>query len=189
MVISIQYGQIPVFALICKKRRSRIILYALSGNSWHNLSFDAGYTLRQMHVFGVAVSQEWWKKPLVGCLLSLDSQADIGLLYRNLSPRYQTVNGSAFTDRSKPGNEKGLYAAMSVRPAYRWEIVAYVQTGFSWLQYGVSAPSAGTEYGLKILYKPGRNDEVYMRFRYLNKQMNEPAMVNPGTGHRRKDQV
>lgn len=156
-------------------------LYALSGNSWHNLSLDAGFTLRQMHVFGeVAGAKNAGKALLAGCLLSLASQADICLLYRNLSPRYQTVNGSAFTDRSKPGNEKGLYAAMSVRPAYRWEIVAYADRfSFPWLQYGVSAPTAGSEYGVRILYKPGRNDEIYLRFRYLSRQMNEPAMGNP----------
>ncbi|MFN8245386.1 MAG: hypothetical protein U0T56_03260 [Ferruginibacter sp.] len=60
-------------------------LYALSGNSWHNLSFDAGYTLQQMHVFGeVAGAGNGGKALLAGCLLSLDNQADIVACYTGI---------------------------------------------------------------------------------------------------------
>jgi len=164
------------FSLPLQKSEQPYNLYEIKGNQWANFSIDYSYTFRNFHFFGEAAADKNLNKAFLnGVLVSMGAQADLSLLYRNISPNYQSVAGNAFTENTYPGNENGVYAGLSIRPSAQWKVDAYADFfRFRWLKYQVDAPSAGTDYLLQLTYMPGRQTEIYMRFRNEDKESNQP---------------
>ncbi len=149
-------------------------LYSLTGTSFGNYSFDYGYTYRNMHLFGeFATTDKQYKAMVQGLMISLSHTVDMSLLYRNISPGYQALYTSAFTESTYPNNEKGLFAGISIKPDMVWRIDAYMDLyKFPWLKYRVNAPSTGSEYMVQVTYKPNRVLEIYTRLRSETKSIN-----------------
>jgi hypothetical protein len=152
-------------------------LYALSGKSFGNYSFDYSYTFKNLHVFGEAAFTSNFDKAFVnGLLISASLKVDLSLLYRNISKSYQSLYTYAFTENTYPTNEKGFYAGISIRPGNAWRIDAYADFyRFPWLRYRVDAPSTGSDYLVQLNYKPNKQLEIYTRFHAESKAIN----VNP----------
>jgi hypothetical protein len=125
-------------------------------------------------LFGeVAVDKLYNHAMIQGILASLDPKVDIAVVYRNISPRYQSMFTNAFTENSFPVNENGCYAGITIRPVAAWKLDVYADVfRFPWLKYQVNAPSNGREYLVQLSYTPNKYVEVYSRFRYENKQGN-----------------
>lgn len=153
--------------------------YAIRGRNWSNYSFDYGYTFRNVHVYGeVAFDRARNKAMIHGLLASLDPKVDMAIVYRNISPRYQSLFSNAFTENSLPVNENGLYAGLSVRPVAGWKLDMYADVfRFPWLKYQVHAPSAGHEYLVQVGYTPNKHLEIYSRFRHETKWKNSADSV------------
>jgi hypothetical protein len=154
--------------------------FAISGHNWSNYSFDYGYTFRNMHIYGeVAVDKLLNRAMIHGLLASLDPKVDLAIVYRKISPRYQSLFSNAFTESSVPVNENGLYAGISIRPAYGWKLDVYADVfRFPWLKYQVNAPSVGQEYLVQVSYTPNKYVEIYTRFRHETKGNNEIDSAN-----------
>ncbi len=151
--------------------------FAINGNRLANYSFDYSYTFRNLHLFGEAAFTADFSKAFVqGLLISVSSLADISLLYRNISKTYQSLYSNAFTEGASPANESGLYAGISLRPSNSLRLDAYADIyRFPWLKYRVDAPSTGSEYLVQLSYKPGKQLEVYSRYQYRSKAIDENA--------------
>jgi hypothetical protein len=165
------------FSLPVQKREEPYNLYAISGNNWSNFSVDYSYTYRNFHFFGEAAADKHFSKAFInGLLLSVDPGADISFIYRNISGAFQSVNGNAFTENTNPVNERGSYAAITIRPAPGWRFDAYGDIyKFPWLKYGVDAPGQGRDFLIRLTYAPNRQLEIYTRFRNETKQSNQPG--------------
>ena len=100
-----------------------------------------------MHLFGeFAGNGVDGRAILNGMLISVSAQADISLLYRNISRDYQSLNANAFTETAIPKNEAGFYSGISIRPVTNWQIDAYADIyQFPWLKYLVHAPTRGSD--------------------------------------------
>jgi hypothetical protein len=166
------------FKLPIKKPADPYNLYALSGNRFGNYSVDYSYTYKNLHLFGEAAATAGFHKAFInGLLISAGSRIDLSLLYRNISRSYQSLYANAFTESTHPSNEKGWYAGISIRPANAWRIDAYADFyTFPWLRYRVDAPAAGSDYLVQLNYKPGKQLEIYSRYRVASKAIN----ANPG---------
>ena len=149
-------------------------LYALSGNSFGNYSFDYSYTFKNLHLFGEAAFTSNFDKAFVsGLLISASSRVDLSLLYRNISKSYQSLYTNAFTESSTPNNEKGFFSGITIRPTNAWRVDAYADFfRFPWLRFRVNAPATGSDYFLQINYKPNKIFEIYTRFRSESKSIN-----------------
>jgi hypothetical protein len=149
--------------------------YAINGRTWSNYSFDYSHTFRNMHVYGeVAVDKLLNRAMVHGLLASLDPKVDLAIVYRNISSRYQSLFSNAFTENTSPVNENGCYAGLSIRPVVGWKLDVYADVfRFPWLKYQVNAPSGGHEYLVQVGYTPGKNVEIYTRFRHETKFGNE----------------
>ncbi len=177
---AVQYS----FKLPLVKAKDPYNLYALSGKSFGNYSFDYGYTYRNMHFFGEAATTD--KKYLAfvqGLLLSVANNVDMSFFYRNISPGYQALYTSAFTENTFPTNEKGFFSGISIRPNNAWRIDAYADMfRFPWLKFQINAPTSGKEYMLQLSYRPNKIFDIYSRFRSESKAYNysggEPVL-NP----------
>jgi DNA uptake protein ComE-like DNA-binding protein len=149
-------------------------IFAVEGKNGGNHSIDYSFTHRNRHLFGEAALDQNFRKALLnGLLMSLDPKVDISLVHRHIDKNYQSLQGNAFTENYLPGNEQGLYAGLSLRPAVRWQLDAHADLfRFPWLKYRVNAPGHGAEYLLQLLYTPVKGTEIVSRYRYEHKPVN-----------------
>lgn len=150
-------------------------LYAIQGSYWSNYSLDYQYTYKNMHVFGeTSIDKNLNVGAVHGLLASLHSRTDFVLFHRYISPAYQAFYGNAFTVNTNPTNEQGLYTGVMFRLSPKIKLDAYVDLfQFPWLKYRVDAPSDGKDYFVQITYKPGKLTEIYSRYRYQQKPVNQ----------------
>jgi DNA uptake protein ComE-like DNA-binding protein len=162
------------FKLPLQKDNDPYNLYALSGSSFGNYSVDYSYTFKNLHFFGEAATNNKMDKAFVnGLLISTSSMIDMSFLYRNISPGYQSLYSNAFTENSSTSNEKGLFAGVDIHPNSPWQFSAYMDFyKFPWLKYRVDAPSDGFDYLIQLTYRPGKQFEIYSRFRSETKAVN-----------------
>ncbi len=163
------------FSRPIQKRDELYNLYAISGNNWSNLSIDYSYTYKNFHFFGeAAVDKDFDKAMVNGVLISADRRVDLSIVQRSISPKFQSVNGNAFTENTYPTNENGLYAGISIRPGPYLRLDAYGDLyRFPWLKYLVDAPSYGKDFLVQLTYFPAKQVELYSRFRSESKQGNK----------------
>ncbi len=164
------------FSSPVQKRDEPYNLYALNGNTWSNLSIDYSYTYKNIHFFGeVAADHNFHKAYINGLLISVDPRVDVSLLHRNIDKAYQAVNGNAFTENAFPGNEKGFYGGITIRPAAAWRLDMYGDVyKFPWLKYLADAPGYGKDFLVQLTHTPNRGVDIYIRYRNEIRQGNEP---------------
>ena len=162
------------FKLPVNKSSDPYNIYSLSGNFLFNYSIDYSYTFKNLHFFGEAATTNYFNKAFInGLIISVDAKVDMSLLYRNISPLYQSLYSNAFTENTYPSNEKGMYAGISIRPNDFWRIDAYADFyKFPWLKYLVDAPSVGADYLTQATYKPNKQLEIYVRYKSETKSKN-----------------
>ncbi|MBS1655146.1 MAG: hypothetical protein JSU05_09895 [Bacteroidetes bacterium] len=165
------------FSLPLQKRDEPYNLYALNGNIWSNLSTDYSFTYRNFHFFGEAATDKNFHTAFVsGLLISADPKVDLSLLYRNISGKFQSLNGDAFTESTYPANENGFYAGITIRPISTMRIDAYADVyQFPWLKYLADAPSSGKDYLIQLTYSPDKRTELYTRYKTETKEINQPG--------------
>ena len=146
-----------------QKQNEPYNLFAITGNSWTNVSADYSYTHRNFHFFGEFASDKNFAKAMVnGLLISVHSNVDVSILYRNIARNYQALYADAFTENTNPTNEKGLYAGITFRPFSNWRSDVFFDIyKFPWLKYKVDAPSSGRDYFVQFLYNPDKFFNIY----------------------------
>ena len=161
------------FSKPLQKRDEPYNYYALTSTRSFNASVDYSYTYKNAHLFGeFAVDQNNYKALVQGLVMSLDKRTDFSLLYRNISKGYQSLFGNAFTESTLPGNEKGLYAGILLRPTVRWQLAAYADFyQFDFIKYRMSAPAKGWDYQAQVTYLPDKKTEIYLRYRSETKPL------------------
>ena len=152
-------------------------IFSFTGKRSLNLSVNGEYTVRNSHFFAeVAWNREFRLATLAGVLASIDQSVDFALLFRKISPEYQSFHGNAFTESSLPSNETGLYTGLSIRPFQGLKMDAYCDLfQFRWLLFRTNAPSYGCEYVLQFEYVPNRSTEISVRYKRETKETNESA--------------
>ena len=148
--------------------------FAFAGRQTANASLDYSFTYKNAHFFGeTAVDKALHAATLHGVLISAAPKLDLALLYRRLSPRYQSLFGNAFTENTLPSNEGGIYTGIIIRPAVGWQVAAYVDFyRFPFLKYRTSAPGNGKDYLMQLTYILNKQTEIYLRYRTENKPLN-----------------
>lgn len=169
-ISTVQYA----FGNAIQKKEVPYNKYALSGTGWNNSSLDYSFTFRNMHLFGeTAIDKSNNIASVNGMLASVDKRVDFVMLYRSISPAYQSLYGNAFTTNTMPTNEKGLYTGLVLKPTSTIRFDVYADFfRFPWLKYRVDAPSQGRHYLVQLSYKPTKKAEVYTRLNALYKPVN-----------------
>jgi hypothetical protein len=184
-VNGVQYNfNVPLTKVTADGNKDAYNLYKNFGTDFGNYSLDYSYTFKNMHFFGEAALTNDFNAAFVnGLLMSVNNNVDISLLYRNISEKYQSLYGNAFTENTSPTNEKGLYTGISIRPVTNWQLDAYADVyKFPWLKYLVDAPSYGADYFLQATYKPNKQMELYVSYRSGAKGKNynpDSAILSP----------
>jgi hypothetical protein len=149
-------------------------LFEPSGSVFSNFSIDYSATPGGFHFFGeAAVDGRGTPAFINGLLITPSRNIDLAIVYRNISFRYKSLYGNAFTENSEPANESGLYMGMTVRPGESVQVEAYADYfRFPWLKYRVDRPSEGNDYLCILTWKPSKQWEIYTRFKKKTKAIN-----------------
>lgn len=167
-----------------KKKDVLYNMYAINGKKLGNYSIDYSYTYKNIHFFGeAAVDNNRDPAFINGIALSVNSKVDMSFLYRKISPEYQSLYTSAFTESTMPANESGFYTSIDIAPTDKIRIYAYADYfHFPWLKYRIDAPSTGRDYMVQFTYTPDRNIELYARYNNKDKAINynpDGKVLNP----------
>lgn len=109
---------------------------------------------------------------LQGAMITLAHNVDMGILYRKENIGYETLYGNTFGENPTPGNESGLYTAMSLRWGNKWELSAYADVfRFPWLRYRINHPSEGYDVLMSATWRPDKTTELNAQFRYDDKPL------------------
>lgn len=154
--------------------------YYPAGRIFFNYSVDYAVTWNNCHVFGeMAVNQTGAKGFVSGLLVSLHAKLDATVLLRSYDPGYTAWYSNAFGENSRPGNERGLYAALQFRPVPALQLFTFFDLyRFPWLRYRLSVPGGGREMWVQCTYTPAKNISVTGRLRFesgVNEVTEPPA--------------
>lgn len=120
---------------------------------------------------------------LNGFTFSPSSRVSLAMVHRFYPTAFNPFFASSFAAQSRIGNEHGMYFGMEVLPARRWKIAAYADSyRFSWLKYGVDAPSSGNDFLLQVVYTPSRRMQLSLRNRYKQQYSSLRTETYPVTG-------
>jgi hypothetical protein len=107
-------------------------------------------------------------------LITLDSKIDLCLLYRNFEANYQSTFNNPFAENSDGKNETGFYCGLSYKPVKAITINSYIDFYKStWLRFLIDAPNKGFDLLNEIQYNPSKVINIYVRYKFENKQRNE----------------
>ena len=153
--------------------------YAFSGNALLNTSMNYSYIHQNMNFFGeIGISGNGGLGNISGMLLSLDKSLQFSLLYRYYSRDFQTIFASGIAESSGNRNEKGLYWGLTFTPIRKIKIESFVDFWQNpWLKYQTDAPSRGQEYLCKASFKPNKTTELYVTYRFTQKE--KSVLKNP----------
>lgn len=162
------------------RREDLYLKYTFRGQQLHNMSFDYQFQRKNATLFGeFAMSDNGGTASTTGLLLSLDRRIDLSALYRNFSAEYQVLNANAFADASLPINENGLYTGLEIRPFPKLTLSTYIDFWKNpWASYRRDGPAKGLDYFVKIQYVLKRKLDIYLQYRYINKQLNPSSDLN-----------
>ncbi|MBL7777485.1 MAG: helix-hairpin-helix domain-containing protein [Chitinophagales bacterium] len=149
--------------------------YNLQKNSLLNVSVDYHVLVRNVHLFGeAAMSDNRGFAVLNGAMISVDPKVDLSVVHRYFARNYQSLYANAFGESSRPQNEHGVYAGISIKPIRQIRIDGYFDLYKSnWLKYLTDAPSWGSDNYLQFTVIPNKKMEAYVRYRFEWKKKNQ----------------
>ncbi len=149
------------------------------------VGLDYQYYYRNFNFFGEFASNENFEFATVnGILVNLTNQVFLSAVYRYFQNKYYSYYGSTFSENSKIVNEKGLFYGAEIYPYKNWKLSVYFDSyEFPYLKSRTNSPSKGTDYFIQTDYSPGRQVNMYLRFKNETKQINdnssEDVEINP----------
>jgi hypothetical protein len=172
-------GIYHTFQVPINKSNEPYNLHALNGRRFYNLSLDYTYTWKNIHFFGETASDSHLSIAAVnGMIAAIDPRIDIAVLHRMIPAKYQCLYGNSVTENTIPVNEKGLYWGITCRLSDAVRISGYVDHyKFPWLKATADAPSSGKDFLVQLQYIPSRNLELYIRYRYDQKEINVVSLL------------
>lgn len=155
--------------------------FEFRGQSNHVHSLYLSYNHENYFFFGEsAISKSRGMGAVTGLIASLNAHFDLSVLWRNYDRGFHTFYGNAFSEGSRPINEKGLYLGLQYRPSrlFNWSIY-FDRFHFPWLRYRAYAPSAGHEWLNKFTFTPNKKLTLFFQVREEVKDRNIPDL-EPG---------
>jgi hypothetical protein len=141
-------------------------------NQIHSLYF--AYNFQNYFFFGEsAVSQSRGQGHIFGMMSSLHPKLSLSLLWRSFDRDFHTFYGNAFSEGTRPINERGIYLGLNFKPnrKYNWAFY-YDQFTFPWLRFRTYAPSKGYEWLSRFTYSPSRKILLFAQIREESKRRN-----------------
>lgn len=154
--------------------------HAFRGSKGVNAGLFLDYRVRNLSFFGEAArSRNGGVGAVMGLLLSVHRKFDVAILYRNYTPDFHTFYSNAFSENTKPQNERGLYWGWKFRLDRRYSFTGYFDMfEYPWLGFRRYAPSPGYEWMLRGHYQPSRKASLFLQVRTESKFRNAAEAIS-----------
>ncbi len=135
------------------------------------------YHNQRISLFGeiaTAQNSRWGWAALTG--IRFYPVSDIGLvaIHRYLSPTFDNMLASAFSEDSRNNDENGLYLGAEVKRVSKWRFAAYADAfSFAFPKYQIPTPSVGYDAFLQADFYP--NSSLQMAWKLRAKQKGESS--------------
>jgi hypothetical protein len=150
--------------------------FLFDGEQITNFGLNYRYTMNKLYLFGEAALSEAGFATINGFLFQPVGQVSVSTLYRNISKKYNSPVGAAFTESSRLNDEQGLYFGIRLLPAAGLSVNAYADFfEYKWIKYTTAAPGKGHEFMLRVAYRFNRNWKFYTRYFYERKPVKESS--------------
>lgn len=148
--------------------------FDFAGRESFNTSLDYSVRYKNVQFFGeTAINERGGVATINSILADLDPRVSLGVLHRHYDKEYYTLNGNAFGESTRVGNESGLYLGMQTRLGKGVELNTYFDIfEFPWLSYRADAPTRGYEIFSKLEYSPNYYISAYTQYRFERKGRN-----------------
>ncbi|HKJ40829.1 MAG TPA: hypothetical protein VKA27_02000, partial [Sunxiuqinia sp.] len=158
--IHFQYG------LPLKRKNADYNQFLFEGKKLNTIGLDYRYGMDRYYFFGeTAWSSTNGIATLNGFQANPVDQVALSLVYRNISKKFNTPIGSAFTEGSRVNDEQGFYVGALIHPVSKISMRMYADFfQHKWITYTTAAPSVGHEYFLQLAYRPNRRFKGYGRY-------------------------
>lgn len=108
-----------------------------------------------------------------GLLMSLGKRLDVSMLYRNYGREFNAFLANAFSERSTPANENGLYSGVHFQYSKKTYVSAYADHyRFPWLSFQRDAPARGRDLLLEWGHAFTKKNKMYVRWRNESRDEN-----------------
>ncbi|WP_296701264.1 helix-hairpin-helix domain-containing protein [Algoriphagus sp.] len=148
--------------------------FDFSGSSNWVGSIYFNHNWKNFFLFGESgISQSGGKGTVLGFISSLSKEVDISFVWRNYTKDFHSFYANAFSEGTRPINEKGAYLGIQIKPVNKWKLNAYYDFfKFPWLRYRVYAPSQGYEWLGRLSYFPNKKLLAFLQVRTEEKERN-----------------
>ena len=146
--------------------------YSINDSQWFNSSLDFSFNLGHCHFFGEqAIDQKGARASVFGGLVSLSRFLEIGMVGRLLSPTYQSLYSSSFTEATMPNNENGFFFLVNAKLSATTQLNFFSDVfKFPWLRYMINQPSKGQEDFFQLVYSPTKTTQLIVSVRAEQKE-------------------
>ncbi|HEY9116359.1 MAG TPA: hypothetical protein VIN11_00955, partial [Roseivirga sp.] len=157
--------------------------FEFSGQSNHNASVYANFSIRQFRFFGEGgISKSGGAGGVFGFTSSLAPRLDFAMIFRNYNRDFHALRGASFAEGSRNINESGIYWGIKYTLNKQFYLTAYYDTfQFPWLRFRVNAPSEGNDYLVRLNYVPSSRVNIYLQCRKKTKEENTTDPLDGST--------
>ncbi|WP_215222977.1 ComEA family DNA-binding protein [Echinicola shivajiensis] len=132
-----------------------------------------------------AISKSSGKAFVLGMMSSLSQHFDLVFHIRDFGRNFHSFYGNAFSEGTRPINEKGIYLGLHYHPNRKLQWSGYIdQFSFPWLKYRTYSASAGYEWLQRITYNNKKRLTLYLQIREEQKDRNITTSQNERPSYR-----
>jgi len=148
--------------------------FDFAGNSNWVGSIYFNQNWKNFFLFGeTGLSKSGGRGSLLGFISSLSKEIDFSLVWRNYAKDFHSFYSNAFSEGTRPMNEKGVYLGIQFTPVKKWKLNAYYDFfKFPWLKYRIYSPSQGYEWLGRLSYFPSKKLASFFQIRTEQKERN-----------------
>jgi hypothetical protein len=110
----------------------------------------------------------------VGIISHLSKYISTSLLFRSFDRDFHSLYGLTFSERSRIGNESGIYWGFNLKQISKLSISAYYDMyKFPWLTSSTARPSSGQEFLIRLNYKFNDLSSGFIQLRKETSEVSE----------------
>lgn len=149
-------------------------LHRLTGSQFISHSLDFSGYLSSLHVFGEIATQKYHTPAVtVTGLYSFHPKFDGGILIRRFPAYFAPIFGNAFSARSLPNNESGIYLGLNFHPGHYSKLSFYLDSWKGlWPSFQAHGPTFDQDIFLRYDVARRRKWEAYTQIKFRHRADN-----------------
>ncbi|NUM32545.1 MAG: helix-hairpin-helix domain-containing protein [Bacteroidetes bacterium] len=141
--------------------------YYFTSSQFYKVGLNWDYYYKNINFYGEsAISNNKSAASICGVNISIGDFADISTIYRNYSKDFIVDYTNAFSENTKPMNERGLYSGILIFPSSKIQLSAFYDFyKMPWYTYFVDGTGMGNDGFFEAKYQADKTNLIYFRIR------------------------